>query len=179
MAWTSVTQPIISFTHRHCLFLRMNPWRCCFSAFIQSIKCSILDILLCSLFPLFHSSDIIIWCRQLTHCHVDIRHGHASMLFCFTFLCQSIVLLCPMPCYKVSPWWAWSRNTALSSAVWVFHIKQAQAAAANASRSCSTLLLTHRPARMPFLNLYSYVFQPVLHYCAGAGTVTGSSQQRW
>lgn len=37
----------------------------------------------------------------------------------------------------------------------VFHIKQTQAAAASASRSCSKLLLTDKLARMPFLNLYS------------------------
>lgn len=111
MDGVSISSAANNLIHTHTACFCKWP-QCCFSVFIWCIKCSILDIPACSLFAL-------IWCRQLMCCHVPLPPlPWTSFDAFFTFLCQSIVLLCPMPFEKMSPWWVWNRNAALSSAVW-------------------------------------------------------------
>lgn len=120
--------------------------------------------------------------RQRTHSHVPFYPPPWARFNAF-LLSYANPLCCSAQCLVIK----WAHDVyGTETLLWpqqfgVFHIKQAQAAASDTPRSCSCskMLLTDKQAAMPFVNLYSYVFQPVLHGRAGANTVPGSSRQRW
>lgn len=127
--------------------------------FMQSLKCSIYDIPVCSVFiPLPHKGAfiaLILGCHQLTWCHVPYSpllwtHFNANPLCCYA---QCLLMK-----------WAqeeYGRGTLLHRlrcSTWQRPRLQ-PAAAARTSRSCSEPLVV---ARMPFLNVHSYVFK---HCC--------------
>lgn len=149
-----------SYTHSY-LTLLVFEWTqgAAVLVFMQSLKCSRYDIPVCSLFtPLPHNwafVALILRCRQLTWCHVPYSpllwtHFNANPLCCYA---QCLLIKWAQEEYGTGTFLHW-----LGCSIWKRPRLQ-PAAAAHTSRSCSVPLVV---ARMPFLNVYSYVFK---HCC--------------